>query len=1000
VLQQNKNLMKHIYKIQGMTCNGCRANVEKALNSIEGVTAIVDLQKGEAAIETQQHVPLEKLQETLSEKGHYIIVDTDLENSHEQTFLVEGMTCNGCRKKISAKLNSLAGIKADVDLESSVATISSVDPIELNDLNDALKTVGNYSLKDIRARPATIVVPPQERVSPSSAYYCPMECEGDKVYHQQGLRCPVCKMYLVPIEEKKKTDSLKVEGGSFSRQSNHVHNQAPNSSSEHSHTHHHAHSQNDDLEHEGLSKNFMAQNAGKYYCPMFCEGNKVYDSNVGCPVCGMDLVQIPEKKISVKYSCPMHPKIISDKPGSCPICGMELGKMVGKNESAESKTVKILTRKLWIAVAFAIPVFILSMGSMWIKWPFSNQVQGILELVLTLPVLLYSGWFLIVRGWRSFKTWNLNMFSLIVLGVAAAFLFSLVALFFPTILPHEMTHGGKLPLYFEAVTVILTLVILGQLMEAKAHEQTGKAIEALMNLSPDEANLVVHGEEKIIPLSDVKKGDVLRVKPGEKIPVDGRIAEGNSSIDESMITGEPIPVEKKAEDKITSGTINGSGTFLMITEKVGDDTLLSRIIEMVNNASRSKAPMQKLADRISKIFVPTVIIVAVLTFVFWWIFGGENKEIMALANAVAVLIVACPCALGLATPMSLMVGIGKGAQNGILIKNAEALEQMNKVDVVITDKTGTLTEGKPSLQLIESVDGATKNELLKFAASLNRGSEHPLANAVLEKAKAENTSFGKVENFENISGKGVKGTINGETLLLGNEALLDQFNIQIPESLRLKVIENQDRARTVSYLAKGGGVLGFFAFADIVKSTSKSAIEFLHQHGVDVIMMTGDNEHTAKAVANELGIKKYHANCLPQNKMEEVKALQSQGKIVAMAGDGINDAPALAQSDVGIAMGTGSDVAIESAEITLVKGDILGVAKSKVLSGKLLRNIKQNLFFAFIYNTVGIPIAAGLLYPFLGILLSPMIAAAAMSFSSVSVILNSLRLNRVKLWEQ
>ena len=469
-----------------------------------------------------------------------------------------------------------------------------------------------------------------------------------------------------------------------------------------------------------------------------------------------------------------------------------------------------------------------------------------------------------------------------------------------------------------------------------------------------------------------------------------------------MITGEPIPSEKKSGDKVTSGTINGNGTFLMKTEKVGDETLLSKIIKMVNDASRSKAPIQKLADKVSKIFVPTVMAISVLTFVAWYIFGGENKLTYAFVNAVAVLIVACPCALGLATPMSLMVGIGKGAQNGILIKNAEALEEIHKINVLITDKTGTLTEGKPSLDNIETLENQDKNEILKLASSLNQNSEHPLSNAVLNAFKksfdsAQDDRFEKVENFENISGKGVKGIINQEEILLGNESLLNHFNINIPESLKLKINEKQNEAKTISYLAKAGKVLGFLSFSDNIKPTSKQAIELLQNQNIEVIMMTGDNENTAKAVAEQLGIKNFKANCLPEDKMNEIKKLQGEGKIVAMTGDGINDAPALAQANIGIAMGTGTDVAIESSEITLLKGDILGVAKAKILSEKLLRNIKENLFFAFIYNVLGIPLAAGLLYPFFGILLSPMIAAAAMSFSSVSVILNSLRLNNEKL---
>jgi len=795
-------------------------------------------------------------------------------------------------------------------------------------------------------------------------YFCPMFCESDKTY-ESDTGCPVCHMHLEEITEDLVDRSQLMVG---------------------SHNHHH----------KAMNHQHSTDNQGKYYCPMFCEGDKVYDSNVGCPVCGMDLVKIPEKK-TVEYTCPMHPEIVQNEPGDCPICGMDLVPKPSKNNDHEDETYRLLRRKFWTALGFSVPVFILSMGGMFINWPFPHQIQGILELILTLPVLFYAGWFVMKRGWVSFKTWNLNMFSLIALGVAAAMIFSLVALFFPNILPHELAHGDSTPLYFESVCVILTLVIMGQMMEAGAHRKTGKAIEALMNLSPDTANLIVDGNEKKVSLAEVKINDILRVKPGEKIPVDGKITEGNSNVDESMITGEPIPVEKKSNDKVTSGTINGNGTFLMKAEKVGDETLLSQIIKMVNEASRSKAPIQKLADKVSKIFVPTVMGIALLTFILWYIFGGENKLIYAFVNAVAVLIVACPCALGLATPMSLMVGIGKGAQNGILIKNAEALEEMHKINVLITDKTGTLTEGKPSLDNIETLENTDKNEVLKLAGSLNQNSEHPLSSAVLDKFKTENLQFDKVQNFENISGKGVRGTINNEEILLGNEALLIHFNIEIPEDLKQKIIQSQEQAKTISYLAKAGKVLGFLSFSDKIKSTSKQAVEYLHSQNIQVIMMTGDNEHTAKAVAAELGIKHYKANCLPEDKMNEIKKLQKEGKIVAMTGDGINDAPALAQSDIGIAMGTGTDAAIESAEITLLKGDILGVAKAKILSEKLLKNIKENLFFAFIYNVLGIPLAAGLLYPFFGILLSPMIAAAAMSFSSVSVILNSLRLNNVKL---
>lgn len=905
-----------------------------------------------------------------------------------QQYKVLGMTCSGCQKKISEKLNSLDGISADVTLENSTIEIHSDKEINLTELNQLLSEIGNYKLEDLQ-NPNNTFVKPQDRISPSSVYYCPMECEGDKVYFQQGKRCSNCNMYLVPIEEKLAKDP----------------NYKPTFSS------------------TNLPENFK-DNIGKYYCPMFCEDDKIYDDKTDCPVCHMHLEEITEDLVKNSSSHSHHhnpqhevPKVTEDMAGKyycpmfcegdktydsnvgCPVCGMDLVKYPEKGEEETDDTYIILKRKFIISLVFTIPVFILSMGGMFIDFPFSHQIQGIFELILTLPVLFYSGWFLMKRGFISFKTWNLNMFSLIALGVAAAFIFSVVALAFPDLLPHEIRgHNHEIPLYFEAVCVIMTLVILGQLMEALAHKKTGNAIKELMNLSPDEANLMINNEEKKVPLSEVKIGDLLKVKPGEKIPVDGKIIGGSSVVDESMITGEPIPVEKNIDDQVTSGTINGNQVFIMKAEKVGDETLLSKIIKMVNDASRSRAPIQKLTDKVAKVFVPAVIFIAALTFILWQIFGPENqKTLFAFINAVAVLIVACPCALGLATPMSLMVGIGKGAKNGILIKNAEALELMNKVNVLITDKTGTLTEGKPSLEHIEIINNSDQNLILKLAYSLNQNSEHPLSNAVIKKAKDKNISAEKVEKFENISGKGVKGIINEKMVYLGNENLLVTHKIQIPEDLKLKATEIQSKAHTISYIAQENKVLGFISFTDKIKESSKKAVQYLLNDGIEVIMMTGDNENTAKAVADELGIKNFKANCLPEDKLNEVKKLQQNGKIVAMTGDGINDSPALAQANIGIAMGTGTDVAIETAEITLLKGDILGIAKAKILSEKLLRNIKENLFFAFIYNVLGIPIAAGLLYPFFGILLSPMIAAAAMSCSSLSVILNSLRLNSVDL---
>lgn len=843
------------------------------------------------------------------------------------TYKVLGMTCGSCMQKISTQLNNIKGISAKINLSKSTVEITSDKDIDLDFLNKELQKVGDYFLQEMNSTENSTYIPPQDRISESSVYYCPMECEGDRVYFQQGKRCPECNMYLVPIEEQE-TNRAKGMHLSHSTQNQEISKQ---------------------------------ENAGKYYCPMFCEGDKLYDTNIGCPVCGMDLVIIPDKD--------------------------------GKKTD---NTYQILKNKFIIALIFTIPIFILSMGGMWVDWGISPVLQGIIELTLSLPVIFYSGWFLMKRGWNSFKNKSFNMFSLIFLGVIASFLFSLIALIFPNFIPHEISHSGKIPLYFESVSVIITLVIMGQMLEAKAHQKTGKAIEELISLSPDTANIILNGKEEKIEISKVKKGDILKVKAGEKIPVDGKIIEGESSIDESMITGEPIPVEKKKGDRITSGTINGNGSFLMEAEKVGEETLLAQIIKMVNDASRSKAPVQKLADKITKIFVPTVILISIITFFLWYIFGGENKLIYALTNAVAVLIVACPCALGLATPMSLTVGIGKGAKNGILIKNAEALELMDKIQVLITDKTGTLTEGKPSIDYIYFIHNQM-DTIIKIASALSSNSEHPLSQAVINEAKNKNIPIETCSHFENISGKGISAIYQGSTILLGNKYLLESKNISIPNNILEKVTQQEQQAKTISFVAKDNEILGFISFSDKIKPTAKKAIDFLHSQNIEVVMMTGDNPYTAQHIANLLGIKNFRANCLPEDKMQEIKNLQNQGKIVAMAGDGINDAPALAQANVGIAMGTGSGVAIESSEVTLLKGDILGIAKTKILSHHLLKNIKENLFFAFIYNILGIPIAAGILYPFFGILLNPMIAAVAMSFSSVSVIVNSLRLNSVKL---
>ena len=739
----------------------------------------------------------------------------------------------------------------------------------------------------------------------------------------------------------------------------------------------------------------------KYHCPMHCEGDKNYDKAGDCPVCGMNLEKVYDVENSkTLYTCPMHPEIIKDVAGSCPICGMDLVPM-NPSDSEDQKTYKDLVNKMKVAVVFTVPVFALAMIEMIPNNPLLKIMDAsnwnFVQLILTLPVVFYACWMFFVRAFKSIITWNLNMFTLIGIGTGVAFLFSLVGMFFPSIFPNEFkTETGAVLLYFEATTVILTLVLLGQLLEAKAHSQTSGAIKELLKLAPTEATLVIDGNDKIISIHNIKKGDLLRVKPGDKIPVDGKITDGESSIDEAMITGEPIPVDKKVDDNVIAGTINGNKSFVMIAEKVGSETLLSQIVKMVNDASRSKAPIQKLADSIAKYFVPIVVIIPVITFFVWAKFGPEPALVYGFINAIAVLIIACPCALGLATPMSVMVGVGKGAQLGVLIKNAEALENMNKVNVLITDKTGTITEGKPSVEKIYSVTNEEDN-LLQNIASLNQYSEHPLAQAVVNFAKNKTISLIEVKDFEAIAGKGVIGTVTNKKIVLGNKKLMEQVNASVSDDLENKIIAEQKLGKTVSYIAIDGITVGFVAISDKIKETSKDAIKELIRQGVEVIMITGDNENTAKSVAAELGLSSFIAGALPEDKLNEIKKLQAQGKIVAMAGDGINDAPALAQADIGIAMGTGTDVAIESAKITLVKGDLQGIVKAKKLSHAVMKNIKQNLFFAFFYNILGIPIAAGVLFPFFGILLSPMIAALAMSFSSVSVIVNALRLRNLKI---
>jgi Cu2+-exporting ATPase len=699
------------------------------------------------------------------------------------------------------------------------------------------------------------------------------------------------------------------------------------------------------------------------------------------------------------YTCPMHPEVRQNGPGSCPKCGMDLVPQKGEETSEEEKAYKRMAKKFWIALALSIPVFVIAMSDFFtflhLDSIASKQVWGWIEFILATPVVFYSSWDFFKRGWSSIRRWSPNMWTLISIGVGAAYLFSVFALLIPGAFPAQFKdEQGNVHLYFEAAAVILTLVLLGQVLELRAHSKTNSAIKALLGLVPPVARIIRNGQETEIPLEDVKVGDILRVKPGEKIPVDGMITEGHAVIDESMITGEPIPADKTENDKITGGTINGKTSFKMKAEKVGSDTLLSQIIEMVNEASRSRAPIQRLADVVAKYFVQIVVGIAIATFIIWAIWGPEPAYVYAFVNAVSVLIIACPCALGLATPMSIMVGTGRGAQSGVLVKDARAIEEMNKVNSLIIDKTGTITVGKPSLKSYKSFGKLSDEEILRIAASVDSYSEHPIAEAIVQGAKETGIEWKKIENFESVTGKGVVGIYEGKKVGLGNARLLEEFNARLDKNYEKEVIEWQSTGQTVMYLMLENKVEGIVSVADTIKETTAKAIKELQNLGVRVYMLTGDNEFTAKAVAEELNLDGYEADCLPEDKFRKVKELQEEGQVVAMAGDGINDAPALEQANIGIAMGTGTDIAMQSAEITLIKGDLNGIVRAKDLSHKVMQNIKQNLFFAFVYNSVGVPIAAGVLFPFFGILLSPIIAAAAMSFSSVSVITNALRLKR------
>jgi Cu+-exporting ATPase len=747
----------------------------------------------------------------------------------------------------------------------------------------------------------------------------------------------------------------------------------------------------------------ITKSANEFTCPMDPEVRQ--EGPGDCPKCGMALEPLVAAAQATKteYTCPMHPQIVRDKPGSCPICGMALEPRTVTADEDKNPELVNMTRRFWISTALTIPILLVAMSDFFSAMSplirlASPRTWQWFEFILATPVVLWGGWPFFVRGWRSIVTRNLNMFTLIGLGVSVSYFFSVVGTLLPGIFPASFRgQGGEVAVYFEAAAAITTLVLLGQVMELRARSQTGAAIKALLGLTPKTARLIRDdGSEVDVPLDQVKPGDRLRVHPGEKIPVDGVVLEGASSVDESMISGEPIPVEKTKGDRVTGATVNGTGSLIMRADRVGSETLLAQIVRMVSEAQRSRAPIQKLADVVAGYFVPIVVGIAALTFVIWAVWGPDPRLAHAIVNAVAVLIIACPCALGLATPMSIMVATGRGATLGVLFKNAEAIELMRKVDTLVIDKTGTLTEGKPKLVAVEPADGFDADRLLRLAATLERGSEHPLAAAIVRAAEERGLKLSTTEAFDSLTGRGVRGRVENSSVALGNANLLVELEVD-PGALAGKAESMRSAGQTVMFVVVEHKIAGLLAVADPIKETAAEAIRQLHADGIRIVMLTGDSDTTAQAVARKLQIDDVIAEVLPQDKASIVKRLQGEGRFVVMAGDGINDAPALAQAHVGIAMGTGADVAMESADVTMVKGDLRGIVRARSLSRATMRNIKQNLFFAFIYNSLGVPIAAGILYPFFGLLLSPMIAAAAMSFSSVSVITNALRLRKIRL---
>ena len=744
------------------------------------------------------------------------------------------------------------------------------------------------------------------------------------------------------------------------------------------------------------------ESAAVYTCPMHPEVRQ--EGPGDCPKCGMALE--PDTPgiggTRTQYTCAMHPEVVQDGPGDCPKCGMALEPQTVAAEGEENGEYLFMRKRFWIALALSLPTMIIAMRDFFGLGILEQTVgSGILhwaEFALATPVVLWAGWVFYVRAYKSIVTWNLNMFTLIGLGTSVAYLYSVVALIFPDIFPAAFrADNGTVAVYFEASAMIITLVLLGQMLEQRARSRTGAAMKALLGLAPKTARRIdENGSEHDVPLDQIQVDDRLRVRPGEKVPVDGTVIEGTSNVDESMITGEPIPVGKKAGDAVIGATVNEKGALVIRAEKVGTDTVLSRIVQMVAEAQRSRAPIQKLADVVAAYFVPTVIGIAAIAFVVWSWIGPEPSMAYALVAAVSVLIIACPCALGLATPMSIMVATGKGATVGVLFKEAEAIETMRAVDTLVVDKTGTLTEGRPRLTDVVTADGWSEKDLLGYAGGLERGSEHPLAAAIVSGAENREAELKKADDFESHTGKGVSGNVDGKPVLLGNRRLLEDFDVS-PDALDEDAGRLRDEGRTAMFVAVGGQIAGIVSVSDPIKETTPEAMEKLHAEGLRIVMLTGDSQTTAAAVAEKLGIDDFIAEVMPEDKADSVKRFQEEGKVVAMAGDGINDAPALAQAQVGIAMGTGTDVAMESARVTLVKGDLRGIVRAVMLSKATMRNIKENLFFAFFYNALGVPIAAGVLYPVFGLLLSPMIAAAAMSFSSVSVVGNALRLRGVKV---